>query len=242
MPERQGSFQTEMKAAARSRGYLAMIWPKTMRDLLSVVSAQRQVLVLQNLGVKSYPIWHYAVVVGYDLSVGNIVLRSGTQKRFVMRLSVFEKTWRAAGFWAMLPVSPDEPPTDLPKLEYLKAVNELEQLGQWSESGQAYQQAVQHWPDWSLGWFALGNFEYLRENYSMAVSAYQRAVELQSEKASVWNNLAFAMAKQGCESEAIQVAQCADRLKPALLAEQEIKRMDIKKAASCEAVPLCPVQ
>jgi hypothetical protein len=54
-----------MIGAARRHGRLAYLitGPDSMFE---EVAAGHPVIVLQNLGLSWYPVWHYAVVVGYD--------------------------------------------------------------------------------------------------------------------------------------------------------------------------------
>jgi len=65
--------------------------------------------VLQNLALDWVPMWHYAVVVGYDLAADEIVLRSGRTKRQVMAMPTFERTWKRSRFWAMVTVPRNHP-------------------------------------------------------------------------------------------------------------------------------------
>ena len=64
-PSRKGSLQSAMIGAARRHGRLAYLitGPDSM---FKEVAAGHPVIVLQNLGLSWYPVWHYAVVVGYD--------------------------------------------------------------------------------------------------------------------------------------------------------------------------------
>ena len=68
LPEKQGSLQAEMLAAARRYGMLAYALKPELQDVITEVAAGNPVLVLQNLGLSWYPMWHYAVVIGYDHS------------------------------------------------------------------------------------------------------------------------------------------------------------------------------
>ena len=77
LPQRKGSLQAEMLAATRRNGLLAYRLTPELSDLLTEVAAETPVIVLQNLGLSWYPVWHYAVVVGYDLDQQQIILRSG---------------------------------------------------------------------------------------------------------------------------------------------------------------------
>ena len=55
-----------MIAATRGYDRLAVVLDSSLDVVLREVSAGIPVLVLQNLGVASLPLWHYAVVVGFD--------------------------------------------------------------------------------------------------------------------------------------------------------------------------------
>ena len=83
VPEREGSLPPEMLAAARRNGALAMTIAPRLADLLTEVSAGNPVLVLQNLSLPIFPLWHYAVVIGFDLDKGELLLHSGTTERLV---------------------------------------------------------------------------------------------------------------------------------------------------------------
>ena len=66
--------------------------------------------VLQNLGLGWYPKWHYAVVVDFDLSKGEIILRSGADARHIVSMQLFERTWQRGDFWAMVSMPPGRLP------------------------------------------------------------------------------------------------------------------------------------
>lgn len=110
LPQRKGSLQAEVLAAARRHGMLAYRLSPELSDVLTEVAAETPVIVLQNLGLSWYPVWHYAVVVGYDLEREQIILRSGLEHRLVMPLSIFQRTWQRGGSWAMLAIPSDKLP------------------------------------------------------------------------------------------------------------------------------------
>lgn len=99
LPGKKGSLQVDLVAAARMRDRVVYEVSRDMPALLHQVAAGSPVLVMQNLGVKVIPIWHYAVVVGYDLDAGTLVLRSGTTQRRVMGMRRFMSTWNRAQRW-----------------------------------------------------------------------------------------------------------------------------------------------
>jgi len=97
LPERHGSLQVEMLAAARRNGFVAIELRPEVAVLFAEIAAGHPVIVLQNLALDWYPVWHYAVVVGYNLETQFVTLRSGRERRAELPLSTFEYTWRRGG-------------------------------------------------------------------------------------------------------------------------------------------------
>ena len=127
LPERQGSLQIEMLAAARRQGLAALVIEPELAALLKQVATGQPVVVLQNLSLPWVPLWHYAVVIGYDLQAQTVTLHSGLNERMSMPLSTFERTWARGRHWAMVVASPDWPP-DVPARSWLQAASSLERV------------------------------------------------------------------------------------------------------------------
>ena len=145
IPARQGSLQVEMLAAARRSERLAHVIPGTLEAVLGEVAAERSVLVMQNLGLRQLPQWHYAVVVGYNLDRAEITLRSGTIRDYVLPIAVFERTWARAGHWAVVVLPSGEIPVSISATDYFMAVAEFERLHpQLSEA--AWREGMMRWP------------------------------------------------------------------------------------------------
>ena len=102
LPKRKGSLQIEMITATRRHNLLPYVLRPQLSEVLSEINAGRPVLVLQNQGVSWYPQWHYAVIIGYNLQDGRLILRSGTIRRYVMSMDTFERTWQRSQYWAMV--------------------------------------------------------------------------------------------------------------------------------------------
>lgn len=214
VPAKQGSLQVEMIAAARS--YERIVYPLApeLDDLLAEVAGGNPVLVLQNLGLDWLPRWHYAVVVGYDLARGNMILRSGTYQRWVTPLSVFERTWQRSHHWAIVIVPPGRIPVTAQPLTYLQSASDLETTGHAQAAHQAYQAATQRWPQYELGWMSLGNASYARGEYQVAIAAFRQAITLNDMQAAAWNNLAYTLKAAQCPAAAARAAQCAAAIAP----------------------------
>ncbi len=215
LPGNQGSLQAEMLAAPAHYGYLAVPLPPTLDALLQELSDGRPVLVLQNLGVAVLPLWHYAVVIGYDLDRQLVYLRSGRDRRKVYEWRRFLKTWSRAGNWALVVVRPGEIPVSATASIYLQAASSLERRQRTEAALQAYRAGTRRWPQHALLRAAGGNAAYRLARYAEAEAAYRTALSLQPGKPSIMNNLALALAGQGCRQAALEVLACAARAAPA---------------------------
>jgi tetratricopeptide (TPR) repeat protein len=212
LPERQGSLQAELLAASREHGRVPYVIPAEFPALVAEVSRGRPVLVLQNLGVKAFPTWHYAVVVGYSRERREVILRSGTEKRRVTRAGVFAKTWRRGGNWGLVALAPGELPATDDSRGYLRAVAAAESVGRTELSEPSYAAAAARWPDSSLAWLGLGNSAYARGEPAAAEHLYRRALEVDSENAVALTNLATAVAELGRCGEARDLLRTATAL------------------------------
>ncbi len=245
LPAREGSLQAEMRAAIRKRGLLAVELPGSMDAVLEEVSHGRPVLVLQNLGFKWYPRWHYAVIVGYDLDERELVLRSGTTRRWVTPLTVFERTWARGQYWAIVAVPPGEVPATAERLEMLKATSALEQTGDPALALKSYHAVVERWPEDALARFSLANALMGAADTLAAETQYRGAIASHPEFAEAWNNLAYALHANGCRDAALTAARCAATLAPddAAIAGtlEELKGLANRRPASTCAPLTCPV-
>jgi len=239
VPQREGSLQIEIIAAARHYGMLAYPLKPEMADLLSEVAAGHPVLVLQNLSFARLPVWHYAVVVGYDLTNSEVVLRSGTTRRWLTSLAAFERTWARANYWALVILPPDQIPKTAEPLRYLKAALELEQTGQAGSAYGAYQAAARQWTESPQIWLALGNATYQRHQFRESADAFLNAIRLEPANVAGWNNLAYVLLEVGCPTQASYAIACASALAP-LDINIQASRKEIKAGVSGRDRSECP--
>jgi hypothetical protein len=212
LPERRGSLQFELLAATRRHGYIPYVLEPRLDDVLNEVAAGTPVLVFQNLGLSWYPKWHYAVIVGFDLSRGEIVLRSGGEARHIVSMRVFERTWERGDFWAMVSMPPGKLPRTAEETSYVLAVLSLERLQRWQDVALAYDTALSRWPDNLVARIGLGNSRYALGDMPGAETAYRRVTRDHPDAAVAFNNLAQVLADQGRLLEAEGAARQAVRL------------------------------
>jgi tetratricopeptide (TPR) repeat protein len=200
LPGRRGSLQTELLAQARSQSRVPWLLRADPAALEHELRAGRPVLVLQNLLLRSVPRWHYAVVIAMDAD--SVTLRSGRTRELRMSRAKFLRTWRYADSWAFVALRPGEMPAEPDAQQWLTAYAALESLGNKAVARAGFEQGTRQWPADSLLWFAAGNARYAAGDHDAAVSAYRRAVLLDPQLAPAWNNLAEALADQGCGAQA----------------------------------------
>jgi hypothetical protein len=221
LPDRRGSLQFELLAATRRHSFIPYVLAPRLADVLNEVAAGTPVLVLQNLGLSWYPRWHYAVVVGFDLSTGEIILRSGGEARHIVSMRVFERTWKRGEYWAMVSMPPDRLPHTAKETSYVHAVVSLERLQHWHDVAVAYDTALSRWPDNLVARIGLGNSRYELGDVPGAEAAYRRATRDHPDAAVAFNNLAQVLADQGRLQEAEEAARQAVRLGGPMLERYE---------------------
>ncbi|MDP2760045.1 MAG: PA2778 family cysteine peptidase [Sideroxyarcus sp.] len=212
LPQRQGSLQVEMLAAARRHGMVAYPLAPVLENLLAEVADGTPVIVLQNLAFNWYPVWHYAVVIGYDLDRREVILRSGREQRQALSLTTFERTWARSGYWAMLALPPGRMPRSAEEIPFISAVSALERAGHLQGARSAYFAATQHWPQSLAAQIGAGNTAYRMKNLVQAEADFRRAVEVHPDAVAALNNLAQTLSDLGRDEEALPYAQRAVEL------------------------------
>lgn len=214
VPALRGSLPEEIAATARRYGMLAYPLQPSLAELLEETAHGNPVLVFQNLGTDWLPGWHFAVVVGYDLAANELILRSGTSRRWRTTLASFERTWSRGGHWALVILPPGSIPASARPDTFLQAAHALENTGQTAAASEAYRAATRHWPEEPRGFLALGNSLYMTADYPQAAAAFRTATALAPADPQAWNNLAYALLKTACPQQAQVAASCAAGLAP----------------------------
>jgi hypothetical protein len=226
-PSRKGSLQMAMVGATRRHGKIGYEF-NDPDALFPEIAAGHPVIVLQNLGLSWLPVWHYAVVIGYDLPEEDVILRSGTTKRRVMSYSLFEKTWARSNYWGLMVLEPNQVPVRAKEDNYLTAVVGLEKARQYKAAVIGYRAALIRWPQSLTARMGLGNTYYALGDLKEAESAFREAAELHPDSAAAFNNLAYVLLEQGRKPEALVAAQKAVELGGPMKAESEKTLQEIR--------------
>jgi len=217
LPSRKGSLQVEMLAATRRNGLLAYELQPELEAVLAEVAAGSPVLVLQNLAFSWYPVWHYAVVVGYDLHSKEIILRSGHEQRQSMSFAHFLSTWRHANNWAMVAVQPGTLPVNATEETYVAAAVAFDKTAA-SNHQAIFSVALEHWPNNLTALIGSGNACYLQGEMVCAERFYRQATLNHQNSAIAFNNLSLVLVEQQRFSEALKAINHAIALGGAMSA------------------------
>ncbi len=209
VPARQGSLQIEMLAAARRYGRIAYVLPPSLEVLLQELDSGRPVLVMQNLGLKRFPQWHYAVAVGYDFFEKELILRSGVVKDYRMKLQTFERTWQRADHWAVVLLAPGELAADVDEAAYFDAVSAFARVADEEALSAAYAAGLKRWPASSTLGMGLGNLHYQKQRLSKAAQSYSTVLRYSPNYAAAHNNLAQVLLELDSLNEAQRHAEMA---------------------------------
>jgi tetratricopeptide (TPR) repeat protein len=209
VPQREGSLAPEMLAAGRRNGAFSMTIPPTLDALLTEIAAGNPVVVLENLSLQWFPMWHYAVAIGYDLDQAEIVLRSGTTERMTMPLSTFEHTWARSDYWGMVTLAPGRLPATARESATVDALVAYEKHAGPERARPSYQAALKRWPHNLTLQLGAGNTAYAAGDRAAAVAAYRQATEDHPDSAAAFNNLATVLGELGQLASARRAAESA---------------------------------
>jgi tetratricopeptide (TPR) repeat protein len=195
VPGKKGTLQVEMLAATRRQGALAYPLAPQVEAIVREVHAGHPVIVFQNLSLPVYPVWHYAVVIGFDRSRNVLTLHTGTSSASEISLYAFERTWARGNYWAMVALRPPTLPATAQPDALALSIAALER----NHSGaalSAYTAALGQWPGHRGLLFGAGNATYAAGDLPQAQTHFAALVKNHPDFADAWNNLAQVLAKR----------------------------------------------
>jgi tetratricopeptide (TPR) repeat protein len=207
LPERKGSLQVEMLAAARRHGLISYQIEPSLEALMREVNGGNPVILLQNLGL--FDGWHYAVAIGWDYDDGMLILRSGEDKRKELRFPFNEFAWRRSGYWAMVAVPPERMPVTADEERWLAAIAAFERVGAPAQARLAYARFLERWPGNTGASIGLANSLHALGELKEAEGVLREAARRAPNSVIVLNNLAQTLSDQGRDEEALPIIERA---------------------------------
>lgn len=226
-PSLKGSLQSAIVSASRRHGRVA--YPISKIDaLIQELAAGHPVIVLQNLGLSWVPVWHYSLVVGYDLNDRLIILHSGKTARKLSSLDVFRRTWARSDHWGLLILPPGALPATAEEDVYVSAVIGLERARRWKEALKGYVTALNKWPSNYAAHIGMGNCYYAMGDLKGAEIVFRSIIFRFPDKGAAYNNLAQVLSEQNKYPEALAAIQSAIRIDGAFVIEYQKTLEEIK--------------
>ena len=236
IPDRGGTLQSEIRSVVRQYGVMTLQLQNGLEGLIEEIAAGNPVLVMQNLGLKYLPQWHYAVVIGYDLNAKELILRSGRNERHINQFRVFMNTWNRSNQWGVIIPSRESLPQNSDFEDFITQASALEKNSQ-RDSLPYYKLGTERWSQESLVWFGLGNGYYYNHQIEQAEQAFRKAIALEPTASWNWNNLAHVLKERGCINNSTMAQACADKLEKNTQTDLEKHQSEI---GICKPLPLCP--
>lgn len=203
IPGRQGSLQAELLSAARSYDRIPYQLDGNLAAIAAELKAGRPVLVLQNLGVRWYPRWHYAVVVGIDTETEKVILRSGTDRRRLTGIGTLLRTWQRGDYWGVVLLKPGELPANPDKQRFLRSVADVEASGRHRAAYSSWSAALEEWPGEPYALFGKANSAFQLGEFADAEQSYRQLLAQDPDFYAARNNLAYVLAEQGLIAAAL---------------------------------------
>jgi hypothetical protein len=203
----RGSLQAELLGATRRHGLIPYVLAPSIAAVETELRAGRPVLVLQNLGLARFPVWHYAVVVGMDGE--SVVLRSGTEERRVESARRFLRSWQRGEQWAFIAVAPGDLPATAAAGPFVRALAAAEPLLATGDVARGYAAALDRWPTDELALLAAAGAHHTRGDLVAATARYRELLAIAPTHVVARNNLANVLATRGCYRAALGEARAA---------------------------------
>ena len=208
-PALGGTLQQDVLGAARRAGVVPVRIAGNLRALQAQLALGRPVLVLQNLGLRRWPQWHYAVVTALNVQADTVTVGGPAGTADAVSARAFVLAWANADYWALVVLRPSEQPSGLLSGEYMQSIAALESIGQLDAAARGYALGITEWPlDMALV-VGAGNVELALGHLDAAAALFERVVAADVSNVAALNNLAEVRRRQGRFGEATTLAQRA---------------------------------
>jgi len=98
----KGTLPMDMLLYARENGFDVEYYSGSMDDLREKLSVGFPLILFLNLGLKSYPMGHYVVALGYSDTVRAVIVHSGLEKETTMSYSELERVWSLTNYATLM--------------------------------------------------------------------------------------------------------------------------------------------
>lgn len=98
----KGTLPIDMLLFAKEKGMDAVYYKGSLDDIREKIARKEPLILFLNLGLESYPVGHYIVVVGYSDISGMVIAHSGIDKDRAYTYGELEKAWSKTNYSTLL--------------------------------------------------------------------------------------------------------------------------------------------
>ena len=98
----KGTLNFDLEFYARRRGFEARSFRGSLEEVKAHLRQNHPLIVFQDLGLGPYEVPHFAVLIGYNDTRGEVIAHSGTTEYKVMSYQGFLRTWDRRQRWTLL--------------------------------------------------------------------------------------------------------------------------------------------
>ncbi|MBI1821504.1 MAG: C39 family peptidase [Nitrospirae bacterium] len=102
IPQLKGTLNFDLVNFAAVHGFLAETPAGTREELEGQIRQKHPVIAFLNLGNNLFPLGHYIVIIGYDLSKKEIIFHSGQNEFKRMSYPAFLNQWKSTDDWMLV--------------------------------------------------------------------------------------------------------------------------------------------
>lgn len=186
----EGTYQTIMTTEIKKRGHFA-ITVNSFEEIVKEVSNDSPVIVFHNLGFDWYPLWHYAIVYGYDLDKKIFYVHSADEKAKKWEMDKFERSWRRGDYWGVVVNPVDKIAVTGSELDHMRSAAYIEAYHSQKLAKIAYKNILKKWPSSIMANIGLGNIYLKEKKNKLALKHYKTAEKLDPTNEVVKTNLSY---------------------------------------------------
>jgi tetratricopeptide (TPR) repeat protein len=188
--------RARLEETARTYGRLAYPVSGT-EQMLNELAAGHPVLMLENLGVASQPLWNCAVAVGYRDNGATLLINGGAQPARPRPRRTVERLWAETEEWGMVVLRPGDLPATATAAGMVNAARDLAQAGRTWEAVLTYDATLSQWPRDAEALMGLGAGLYALGDVRGAADAYRLAASVAKDPAPALDALGHVLASIG---------------------------------------------
>lgn len=190
-PNMKGSLQSDMISAARRSGAIA-IPIRGLKELFLELEAGHPVIIFENLSLSWAPLWHYALVLGFDLDRQQVIMHSGHDAYFHWDMSKFERSWMLGDYWGLVVLPAGHLAVSGSERKHVTAVVGLERAGYFKAAEKSYRKILERWPQSLISLIGLANLNFKNGDINKAIWLLRKAQKFHPESEAVKHNLEVA--------------------------------------------------